>query len=251
MGVINISPESFYSGSFVPIGSVHAKAAEMVQQGADLVDLGARSTAPKVEAISGKEEAARIDAALKELDGSGITVSVDTMSPGVLDVCLKHEIHAVNDISGLSSPSYLQRVAESGLPVFAMASNHRPGDAAGMDATLAALETVVERCVSAGIDQYVLDPGIGLWTPARSVEDNWELCRRFDKFRAFGRPLLAAISRKTFIGSLLGREPEGRLAGSLAVTMMLLGKGASVIRTHDVAETRDAIRVYEHMVRQA
>jgi dihydropteroate synthase len=251
MGVINCSPESFFSGSFVPIGSVHKKAVEMVEHGADLIDVGARSTAPNVQAISGKTEAERIDAALKELDGSGITVSVDTMNPGVLDVCLKHGIHAVNDISGLSSPSFVRKAAASGLPVFAMASNYQPGDAAGMDATLAALKTVVERCESAGIREYVLDPGIGLWTPLRSVEDNWELCRNFETFRQCGRPLLAAISRKTFIGSLVDREPEGRLAGSLAVTMMLLGKGASVIRTHDVAETRDVIRVYEHMVRRA
>jgi dihydropteroate synthase len=249
MGVINCSPESFYANSYIPTDLVHKTAVEMVGQGADLIDIGARSTAPNVQPISGSAEAARIDEALKELDGSGITISVDTMNPGVLDVCLKHEIHAINDISGLLSSAYAQRAAQSGLPAFLMASGSRPGDAVGLDATLAALKKVVQRCEAAGIGDYVLDPGIGIWTPMRSVEDDWTLCRHFHEFLLFDRPLLAAISRKTFIGTLLDQHPEDRLVGSLAVTMMLLEKGASVVRTHDVAQTRDVIRVYERMVK--
>ena len=100
MGVINCSPESFYHDSFIPTDEVHEKAVEMVEAGADILDVGARSTAPNAQAISGAEEANRIDAALKELDGTGFTISVDTMNPWVLDTCLKHEIHAVNDIAG-------------------------------------------------------------------------------------------------------------------------------------------------------
>ena len=247
MGVINCSPESFYPNSYYPTKEVHTKAVEMVEQGADMIDLGARSTAPNTQAISGKTEAERIDAALSELDGSGITVSVDTMHPGVLDVCLKHEIHAINDISGLLSPVYAQKAAGSGLPAILMASDRQPGDAVGVEATIQALRLVVQRCETYGIKEYVLDPGIGIWTPFRSVEDDWQLCRQFDVFRQFDRPLLAAISRKTFIGDLLGKDSYDRLFGSLAVTMALLAKGASVVRTHDVAETRDVIRVYERL----
>ena len=247
MGVINCSPESFYPNSYFPTEAVHKKAVEMIEQGADMIDLGARSTAPNTQAISGKAEAERIDAALSELDGSGITVSVDTMHPGVLDVCFKHEIHAVNDISGFLSPVYAQRVASSGLPAILMASSRQPGDAAGVDATVKALRLVVQRCDQAGVRQYVLDPGIGIWTPLRSVEDDWQLCQNFGIFRQFDRPLLAAISRKTFIGDLLGRDSFDRLSGSLAVTVALLAQGASVVRTHDVAETRDVIRVYDRL----
>ncbi|MCX6684342.1 MAG: dihydropteroate synthase [Methanoregula sp.] len=250
MGVINCSPESFYANSYIPTGFVHKTAVGMVEQGADLIDIGARSTAPNTQAISGSTEAERIDAALKELDGSGITVSVDTMNPWVLDICLKHEIHAINDISGLSSPLYAKRLAQSGLPAFLMASNEQPGDAIGLEATLTTLARVVQRCETAGIKDYVLDPGIGIWTPFRTVEDDWTLCQHFSEFGKFGRPVLAAISRKTFIGDLLKRAPEDRLAGSLAVTLMLLKKGASMVRTHDVAQTRDVIRVFERMVKQ-
>jgi dihydropteroate synthase len=128
-----------------------------------------------------------------------------------------------------------------------MASNNQPGDAVGLDATLAAISNVVERCKISGIKNYVLDPGIGIWTPFRSVEDDWTLCRHFSDFKRYERPLLAAVSRKTFIGDLLNREPDDRLAGTLAVTLFLLKKGASIVRTHDVAETLDVIRVYERM----
>jgi dihydropteroate synthase len=249
MGVINCSYESFYHDSYIPTNEIHKTAVGMAEAGADILDVGARSTAPNAQAISGSEEASRIDAALKELDGTGFTISVDTMNPWVLDTCLKHEIHAVNDIAGFASDAYARRVADAGLPAFVMATDYTPGDAVGLDATEKTLQTVVARCEAAGIDNYVLDPGIGIWTPFRSYDDNWELCRHFDVFARFDRPLLAAISRKSFIGNLVNREPEERLAGSLAVTMFLLQKGASIVRTHDVKETVDAIRVHERMVK--
>ncbi len=247
MGVINCSPESFYVDSYIPAGEVHKKAVEMVEAGADMLDIGARSTAPHAQAISGMQEAERIDEALRQLDGTGFTISVDTMNPWVLDICLKHEIHAVNDIAGFCSPAYVKRVAEAGLPAILMATGYQPGDAAGVEATHRALATVVERCEAAGIDNYILDPGIGLWTPFRTIDDDWELCRHFSEFLRHDRPLLAAISRKSFIGNLLNREPQGRLAGSLAVTMTLLAQGASMVRTHDVSETVDTIRVFERL----
>jgi dihydropteroate synthase len=249
MGVINCSIESFYNDSYIPTNEIHAKAVEMVEAGADILDVGARSTAPNAQAISGTEEAGRIDAALKELDGTGFTISVDTMNPWVLDTCMKHGIHAVNDIAGFSSPAYVKRVADADLPAFLMATDYIPGDAVGVEATEKSLGTVVARCEAAGIDNYVLDPGVGAWTPFRSFDDDWELCRHFDRFQKFGRPLLAAISRKSFIGSLVNREPQDRLAGSLAVTMFLLQKGAAIVRTHDVKETVDAIKVYSQMVK--
>jgi dihydropteroate synthase len=249
MGVINCSYESFYHDSYIPANEVHAKAVEMVEGGADILDIGARSTAPNAQAISGAEEASRIDAALKELDGTGFTISVDTMNPWVLDVCLKHEIHAVNDIAGFASDAYARKVAEAGLPAFVMATDYIPGDAVGLDATEKNLRAVVARCEAAGIDNYVLDPGVGLWTPFRSFDNDWELCRHFDRFTSFGRPLLAAISRKSFIGTLVNREPEQRLAGSLAVATYLLQKGAAIVRTHDVKETVDTVKVYNRMVK--
>jgi len=250
MGVINCSPESFYANSYIPVDKVHETAVAMIEQGADMIDIGSRSTAPNVQPISGVAEVSRIDEALKELDGSGFTISVDTMTPGVLDVCLKHDIHAINDISGLISATYAKKAAGSGLPLIVMASKDQPGDAIGLDETMSALREVVQRCDHYGIKDYVLDPAVGIWTPLRSIDNDWELCRNFERFLSFNRPVLAAVSRKTFIGDLLNREPWDRLSGSLAVTMELITKGASLVRTHDVKETRDILKVHEHMAGQ-
>jgi dihydropteroate synthase len=247
MGVINCSPESFYPGSYTPTGEIRDRALAMHEQGADLIDIGARSTAPGSPPISVAEETARIAAALAELDGTGLTISVDTMHPDVLEACLRHEIHAVNDISGFANGRYARLVGEAGLPAFVMASFERPGDAVGLAATLTALEGVVARCARYGIEDHVLDPGVGKWTPERTYEDDWDLCRNFEAFHAFDRPLLAAVSRKSFLGDLLGREPEERLAGTLALTGMLVARGAAVVRSHDVEATRDLLTVHEKM----
>lgn len=249
MGVINCSPESFYTDSYIPTNEIHAKAVEMIEAGADMIDLGARSTAPNAQAINGTTEGERIDAALKELKGTGFTVSVDTMNPWVLDICLKHEIHAVNDIAGFSSPVYAKKVADAGLPAIIMAADYTPGDAVGLEATHKALATVVKRCETAGVDNFILDPAVGAWTPFRSFDDDWELCCHYETFLQYDRPILAAVSRKSFIGSLVNREPADRLAGSLAVTMALLQKGASLVRTHDVPQTVDTIHVFSRMVK--
>ena len=108
-----------------------------------------------------------------------------------------------------------KRSRTAGLPAFVMATYRVPGDPIGVDATIASLEGVIKRCETAGVNEYVLDPGVGIWTPFRSVEDDWELCRHFDEFLRFDRPVLAAVSRKTFIGMLLNREPEDRLRARL------------------------------------
>ena len=247
MGVINCSPESFYRGSYIPAGEVYDRALAMTAAGADMIDLGARSTAPGSSPITAAEEAARVDAALSELDGTGIPLSVDTRYAEVLEVALRHDVHAVNDISGLADERYAQAVADAGLPVFAMASFQEPGDAVGLAATREALEAVIGRCARLGIEGYVLDPAVGRWVSERTSEDDWELCRNFHSFLDFGRPVLAAVSRKTFIGDLLGRRPEDRLAGTLAVTTMLVSAGAAIVRSHDVAETADLLRVHTAM----
>ena len=243
MSVINISPESFFSGSYVPEDKIRKKAEEMIDQGADLIDIGARSTAPGSHPISVPEEKERITRALTSLDGSGITISVDTMHPDVLNAALKYDIHAVNDISGLTNIRVAKGISESGLPAVLMASTTIPGDCHTFSETIYALSQVTERAMNADIPSYILDPGIGRWIPDRTPDADFEICRRFHELQEFDRPLLAAVSRKSFIGSSTGRAPDGRLAGTLGVTACLILAGAAMIRCHDVPETRDLVRV--------
>jgi dihydropteroate synthase len=245
MGVINCSPESFYSGSYVAVRDLAARVRALIEQGADVIDVGARSTAPNALPISVSDEKERMIEALKEIGGLGIPLTVDTMYPEVLEVCLRYEIDGVNDINGLANKEYATLVGDSGLPAIVMAAVERPGDPVGVEATLAALRLALSRAEQAGITDLIVDPAIGRWTPERTVADDWNLCRQFSRFRELDRPVLAAVSRKSFIGDLLNNTAEERLAGSLAVTCALLEQGASIVRAHDVQETRDAISVFE------
>lgn len=247
MGVINGSPESFFSASYVPPERVRRTADAQVEAGAAILDVGARSTAPGSPPITTAEEAARMDALLAELDGAGFTISVDTTSPAVFESCLAHDIQMLNDIGGLADPVLARRVGETGLAACGMASFRTPGDARGVDATIEALGLVMARATAAGIMQLVLDPGIGRWTTGRTADHDWALCCAFDRFTRLGPPTLAAVSRKTFLGELTGRPPSGRLAASLAVTESLVAKGAAIVRTHDIAETADLLRVRDRL----
>jgi dihydropteroate synthase len=248
MGVINCSPESFFKGSSVKTCDVLASARKMVSEGADIIDIGGRSTSPSATPVSPGVEAERMERALGELEGSGLTLSVDTTRPEVLSRCLRYDIHAVNDIGGLANKEFAKIVADSGLPAVLMASMAAPGDPTDIPMAFKALETVISRCSSSGVEEYILDPAIGLWGAGRTVAFDWELCRNYAKFTRFERPLLAAVSRKTFIGKLLGLEnPADRLTGSIAVTMLLLRAGADMVRCHDVKETKEAVRVFEEI----
>ena len=250
MGVLNISPESFYPGSFVPISAMHETAGQMITDGADILDIGARSTAPGSPPISVSEETTRIKESLSELKGEDYVISIDTMHPEVLNAALHFDISLANDISGLQNPDLAQLISDAGLPAVLMASGKSPGDARSLQDTHAAIRSVLTRAQDLGIEEIILDPGIGKWIPERTAEDDWELCRHFHELSVYDLPLLAAVSRKSFIGELTGKPPTGRLAGTLAVTTRLLENGASVIRAHDIPETRDVIKSVMHLMRQ-
>jgi dihydropteroate synthase len=243
MGVVNISPESFFQGSYVAPDQIVQAAEQMTDDGAEIIDIGARSTAPGSVQISVQEERDRVSSALESLNGMDLTISIDTMYPEVLNAASKYEIHAANDISGLVDQAMAFIIADNGLSATLMASNRIPGDNCSFQETISSLRAVMNRAEGAGIDNFVLDPGIGKWIPDRSPENDFEICRRFSELSAFSRPLLAAVSRKSFIGSVIGKEPNDRLSGTLGVTASLIMDGASLIRCHDVAETADVVKV--------
>ena len=247
MGVLNISPESFFSDSFVPCDRLVTRVGEMQDEGADIIDLGARSTALTAPRISVEEEKTRVITALRELEGSGAVFSLDTMYPEVLEAALRYDISAVNDIGGLANERYAKIAADSGLPVIAMAAHKIPGDPTDISSTHEALKKIILRAENYGIDQLILDPGVGKWVTERSSEADWELCRRFSELKTYGFPLLAAVSRKTFIGDCLNQPPHERLYGSLAVLYGLLTGGADICRVHDVGPSRDIVKIFQMM----
>ncbi|HKM42026.1 MAG TPA: dihydropteroate synthase, partial [Methanocorpusculum sp.] len=161
MGVLNISPESFFSDSFVPYERLVTRVEEMQNEGADIIDLGARSTALTAPRISVEEEKTRVITALRELEGSGAVFSLDTMYPEVLEAALHYDISAINDISGLSNERYAKVAADSGLPVIGMTTHRIPGDPTNITSTHEALVKIISRAEQYGIDQLILDPGIG------------------------------------------------------------------------------------------
>ena len=249
MGVINLSQESFYQGSYVPEDSVVEIAHQMVRDGATILDIGARSTAPGVKPISKQEERERLIPVLKKVMGNvDCAISIDTMFSDIAEEALNLGADIINDISGLNADERMVRVAaEFACNVVLMASEKRPGDVIGMNAVLQALERIITFAESNGINptRIIVDPGIGRWVPEKIPLYDLELLDQFERLQIFGKPILAALSRKSFIGAILKNPPENRLFGSLAATALAVYKGADIIRTHDVKETFDVIRVAE------
>lgn len=255
MAILNVSPESFYAGS-VHVGrqAVRDAAERAAENGADLLDLGAMSTAPYKETRIGRtEEADRMgEAVAAAREAAGLPITADTMHLEAARAALEAGADAINDVSGLEEdPALATLVAERGCPVILMAREPADGTPLAGTPTEIATQRLREALaraerVSIPRERIVLDPGIGFFRRQR-VE--WhafdlELLRSLPRFASLGQPLLVSASRKSFLGKLLGREdPADRLAGSLAVATWCALQRVAIVRAHDVAETRDAIRV--------
>jgi len=248
MGIINLSEESFYKGSIVRAEHVAEAAVKMVKGGADMLDIGARSTAPGVKPIPVEEEEKRLLPALKDvLDAVDVPVSVDTQYASIAEKALNMGARIINDISGLKTdPKMANVISDFDVPVILMASKKKPGDCLTFQEIKAALIDSITLAEKSGIGKIIIDPGIGRWVSEKTYEFNLAILAEFERLKSLGRPILAAISRKSFIGDVLGLEnPTNRLAGTLACTAIAVYKGAHIIRTHDVGETRDIIRMAE------
>jgi len=249
MGVINLSPESFYKGS-VAKGADEAaeRAKKMAEEGADFIDLGAMSTAPGTTGISELEEGRSLIPALKQiLDEVNIPVSVDTQRSAIALDALELGAGMINDISGFrSDPEMAEVAAEHGCPVVLMATEKAPGDAMGMGSVLEMLSDSISIALEAGVEEgnIIVDPGIGRWVPEKTYEYNLEIIGGLEALRVFKRPVLVGISRKSFIGDILGeKDPAKRLPGTLSATAVAVYNGAHIIRSHDVGETREVARI--------
>ena len=247
MGIINLSPESFYESSVVSPDSALEIALKMVENGATFLDLGARSTWRFSEQISKKEELERILPSLKALEGNvDAVISVDTMFSEIAEEALKRGAEIVNDVSGFTAdPRMIDVVADYGCPAVVMASREVPGDPLGMDSIIEALDSIIQAAEARGIKQekLILDPAIGRWTDEKLPIYDFETLDDFERLKIFEKPLLAALSRKSFIGDVLEKPVTERLYGSLAAAAIAVYKGAHIIRTHDVPETFDVVKL--------
>jgi dihydropteroate synthase len=227
----------------------------MVEAGADLIDVGARSTAPYLPTdISEADETDRLGRAVDVLASKvPVPVSADTSRPGPARAALEAGARIINDVSGLRDAAVARLVAAHGAGVIAMASPEAAPLAGDPVSTVRALlAAALERARAAGIpdERVVLDPGIGFFRATDLQWHEWDarVLRALEDLARLGRPLCVAVSRKSFIGAITGRtQTDDRLAGSLAATAVAVVHGAALVRTHDVAPTVDAVRVAERL----
>ena len=256
MGVINLTPDSFYGDSrHQDPGAAREAAVTMVAAGADLLDLGAVSSRPGSESIDVEEESARLLPALAAVrDAVDVPVSVDTYRPLVAARAIDAGADLLNDITGLGESDELARLAARhglGLVIMHMRGTPRTmqADTHYQDLVGEVRETLAhaaDRARAAGLPeaQIVIDPGIGF---GKSVAGNVEILRHLDVFTALGYPVLIGASRKSFIGALTGAAVDDRLPGSLAAASAAVLGGAHIIRAHDVAATVQAVKLAAHL----
>ncbi|OJY35362.1 MAG: dihydropteroate synthase [Rhizobiales bacterium 65-9] len=247
MGVVNVTPDSFSDGGqFHAPERAIARVAELIAQGADIIDIGAESTRPygDAQAVDADEEMARLAPVLPEAARLGVPISIDTMKASVARWAIGQGATILNDVWGLQRDPDMARVAaETGAPIIVMHNRDAADPAidimADIDAFFARSLAIAAR---AGVarERIVLDPGVGFGkTPAQSIET----LARLERLRAFGLPFLVGASRKRFIASVSPAPPDKRIGGSIAAHIVAMQAGAAIVRAHDVAETLQAMKV--------
>ncbi len=255
MGIVNVTPDSFSDGGrFLDTDRAIAHALELVRQGADLLDVGGESTRPGSQPVSLADELGRVVPVVTALaQQTHVPISIDTSKAEVARACLEAGAHLINDVTGLTGDPRMADVARDfGAGVVVM---HMQGTPTTMQLAPAYGDVVrdiahffterIQSLTTQGIpaDAIALDPGIGF---GKTREHNIALLARLAEFNVLGRPICLGVSRKGFLGKLLDRPVEERLAGSLAAAAFgLAHHAAHILRVHDVAETRDLVRVWE------
>jgi dihydropteroate synthase len=255
MGILNLTPDSFYSGSRVQaLDEMLKKALAMVEDGATILDLGGQSTRPGSERISANEEAERVVPAIELLQKEipDTFLSIDTYYASVAKEAVLAGAFMVNDISaGTLDNEMLTTVAALKVPYVLMHSRGTPSTMQNMTSYSNVTQEIIDfllqkmqACKALGILDLVIDPGLGF---AKTIPQNFQLLRELDLFQTLNAPLLIGLSRKSFIYKTLQTSPELALNGSTFLHAFALQKGASILRVHDVREAAEAIRLYEEL----
>jgi dihydropteroate synthase len=253
MGVLNVTPDSFSDGGdHADPDAAVAHGRLLAAQGADLVDVGGESTRPGAERVPVAEELDRVLPVIAALSGAGVACSVDTTRAEVATQAVAAGAVLVNDVSGgMADPEMLAAVAGLRTPYVVM---HWRGPSAGMQANAHYTDVVSEVCPelrarvesarAAGVEELVVDPGLGF---AKNAEHNWALLRELPRLAELG-PVLVGASRKRFLGELLGdRPPKERDDATTAITALVAQQGGWGVRVHDVRPSADAVRVVQRL----
>ena len=253
MGVLNITPDSFSDGGRFPgADAVLETAQQMVEQGADILDVGGESTRPNAPPVPEEEETRRVVPVIESLKRDlGVRISVDTMKARVARRAIEAGADMVNDVSAFSDPGMLPVLRDTHAPTVIMHMRGTPRTMQQdtryidlMSSVVGFLRKSIERAAAAGIrdDKIVVDPGLGF---GKSGPGNLDILRQLPSLRSVGRPILVGASRKSFIGAVLDLPVKERMEGSLAVAALAVWKGAHIIRAHDVAATVRAVRMID------
>lgn len=250
MGILNVTPDSFSDGGVYFFHDKACRRAElMIAQGADIIDVGGESTRPGADAVSEDEELSRVIPVIEKLRQlTDHCISVDTSKPAVMKAALSAGAGMINDVSALSAASALEVAAACPVPICLM---HMPRPAKTMQNNPRYPEGVIKElkdffsarisaCLQAGIERsrLILDPGFGF---GKNIEHNLQLIKQIGELLDFKLPLLLGVSRKSTIGAVLSKGVGERMIGSLAAALYAALKGVSMIRTHDIEETRQAL----------
>ncbi|MGH8728990.1 MAG: dihydropteroate synthase [Burkholderiales bacterium] len=249
MGIVNVTPDSFSDG-FLTTESAIAHARRLIAEGADIVDIGGESTRPGAQSVSLDQERSRVLPVIQGLSDFGVPLSIDTSKPDLMRDAIRAGAAMINDVNALQAPGALEVAADSGAAVCLM---HMQGTPQTMqldpryDDVVGEIKLFLVQRVAAAMasgiarERIVVDPGFGF---GKTKEHNLELFRRLRDFADLDVPLLAGLSRKSVLGKLTGRDPGDRVYASVASALLAVIKGASIVRVHDVAATRDALAVY-------
>jgi dihydropteroate synthase len=250
MGIVNVTPDSFSDGGlFASTDAAIAHARSLVDEGADILDIGGESTRPGAAPVTERDELARVIPVIEAARDLGVPISVDTQKPNVMREAILAGASIVNDVLALRSPGAMEVCAASDVTVCLM---HMQGEPRTMQSVPRYADVVgevkqfllerVDACVGAGIsqDRIVIDPGIGF---GKSLEHNLALLQATAEFAAIGYPVLVGVSRKSMFKALLDLETNDRVLASVVTAVLCAQRGASILRVHDVRETRQALSI--------
>jgi dihydropteroate synthase len=253
MGILNVTPDSFSDGgAFDMLENGLVQAALMLFEGADIIDIGGESTRPGAQAVSVQQELDRVIPVIESISQRFDTIiSIDTSKAQVMTEAVNAGASMINDVRALRENGALDAAVAAKVPVCLMHMQGQPGmmqqapcyDDVIKDVMLF-LQQRISVCCEAGLaeSQIIVDPGFGF---GKSLEHNYQILARLEKFHQLKVPVLAGMSRKSMIGNLLQRKIDERLAGNIAAATVAVQKGAQIIRVHDVKETVDAVKIVE------